>query len=147
MSVPSLLLNERKDTSRYSFATTCMAHIPVLAMYIFLSICSIIFYHAFVTTALGATCYFPSGDVATGNVPCNNNTDMSSCCASPSDCFANGLCLVNNDTDTVEFGRGGCTDQTWQSSNCFQQCTNDPTSEYLYVLLFCLMKMYSLLPT
>ena len=74
--------------------------------------------------AFAATCYFPSGDIATGNVPCNNATNgESNCCGSADACLANGLCLVNTDTDTVEFGRGACTDQTWKSPDCFQHCT------------------------
>ena len=77
---------------------------------------------AAVALAAPATCYFPSGDAAPGNVPCNNGTEFSSCCSSASSCLANGLCLVNTDEDTVEFGRGGCTDKSWNSASCFGYC-------------------------
>ena len=68
------------------------------------------------------TCYFPAGNVADNNVPCNPDAAVSSCCSEQSFCLANGLCLVNNDPDTVEFARGACTDPTFEDPACFQQC-------------------------
>ena len=72
------------------------------------------------------TCYFPAGNVALNNVPCDPNAEVSSCCSDRSFCLANGLCRVeNSDTeldDTVEFARGACTDQSFQDPACFQQC-------------------------
>lgn len=77
-----------------------------------------------------ATCYFPSGDVAFGNVPCNPDAEVSTCCGDASSCLANGLCAVGDTSDGlggflnsgVEFARGACTDPTWQDPACFQHC-------------------------
>ncbi|KAI9690725.1 MAG: hypothetical protein M1820_009856 [Bogoriella megaspora] len=76
------------------------------------------------------TCYFPSGDIAGGNVPCNPDAEVSTCCGDRSSCLANGLCLVGDTSDGlgatlntgVEFARGACTDPTWQDPACFQHC-------------------------
>ncbi|KAI4151855.1 MAG: hypothetical protein LQ340_003253 [Diploschistes diacapsis] len=70
----------------------------------------------------GGTCYFPAGNIAENNMPCNPEAAVSSCCADQSHCLANGLCLVNQDNDTVEFARGACTDPTFQDPACFQHC-------------------------
>lgn len=71
---------------------------------------------------IDGTCYFPAGNIADNNVPCDPDAAVSSCCAQESSCLANGLCLVNNDDDTVEFARGACTDPTFQDPACFQHC-------------------------
>ncbi|KAL9081481.1 MAG: hypothetical protein Q9157_000039 [Trypethelium eluteriae] len=77
-----------------------------------------------------ATCYFPAGNIAYGNVPCNPDGEVSTCCGDVSKCLANGLCAVGDTSDGlggflnsgVEFARGGCTDPTWQDPACFQHC-------------------------
>ncbi len=80
-------------------------------------------------TASSGTCYFPAGNIAEGNVPCNPDADVSVCCAGQSKCLANGLCLVETDDGLqgtlntgVEFARGACTDPEW-GEGCFQHCT------------------------
>ena len=77
-----------------------------------------------------ATCYFPAGNIAYGNVPCNPDAEVSTCCGDASHCLANGLCAVGDTSDGlggflnsgVEFARGSCTDPSWQDPACFQHC-------------------------
>ena len=75
-----------------------------------------------VSASKDGTCYFPAGNVAHNNVPCDPDAAVSACCSHRSFCLANGLCLVNDDKDTVEFARGACTDPTFQDPACFQHC-------------------------
>lgn len=70
-------------------------------------------------------CYYPDGTEATDHTPCNGSasntpTDASSCChdISNSYCQDNNLCTWNG-----AMYRGACTDKTWTSPNCPQQCT------------------------
>lgn len=70
-------------------------------------------------------CYYPDGTEATDHTPCNASasntpTDASSCChdISNSYCQDNNLCTWNG-----AMYRGACTDKTWTSPNCPQQCT------------------------
>ena len=77
-----------------------------------------------------AVCYFPAGNVAYGNVPCDPNAEVSICCGDREHCLANGLCAVGDTSDGlggflnsgVEFARGSCTDPTWEDPTCFQHC-------------------------
>ncbi|KAI1327436.1 hypothetical protein F5Y16DRAFT_399432 [Xylariaceae sp. FL0255] len=74
--------------------------------------------------ATGTTCYFPDGSVAQGNLPCDPDGNVSTCCgvASPDGaCLANFLC---QDIDK-KLIRGSCTDQTWSSPFCPQYCLVD----------------------
>lgn len=77
-------------------------------------------------------CYYPDGTEATDHTPCNGSasntpTDASSCChdISNSYCQDNNLCTWNG-----AMYRGACTDKTWTSPNCPQQCTEGSQSSY-----------------
>ena len=67
-------------------------------------------------------CYFPAGNVAKGNVPCDPTAEVSPCCGDRANCLPNGLCKVPGATDPNYFARGACTDQSWQSLKCVQRC-------------------------
>ncbi|CZR56102.1 uncharacterized protein PAC_05990 [Phialocephala subalpina] len=74
-------------------------------------------------------CYFSDGTAADGYSACNNNTEHSGCCrlyqtnGTPVDlCTTNGLCLGRNGVWNGFFFQSGCTDPTWQSSNCPHAC-------------------------
>lgn len=73
------------------------------------------------------TCYFPNGSPSTDE-PCDLNALFTQCCGSASKCLSNGLCLVEvknfigDDTTGTQYARGTCTDKTWVSSLCPQQC-------------------------
>ena len=68
------------------------------------------------------TCYFPAGNIAYDNVPCQPQNAQTHCCSGTQYCLANGLCRVNLDPGTTEFARGACTDKDWNSPACPQQC-------------------------
>lgn len=76
------------------------------------------------THALGAnTCYFPNG-VASTDEPCDPTALFTQCCGSRSACLTNGLCILEASNDTgINYARGTCTDKSWGSSLCPQQCT------------------------
>jgi hypothetical protein len=70
-----------------------------------------------------AQCYFPSGNESS-DVPCDPNAEVSMCCPTQSDCLSSGLCL-NSGTGSnqgISFARGTCTDQSWDSPFCPQNC-------------------------
>ncbi|KAE8451038.1 hypothetical protein EG329_004710 [Mollisiaceae sp. DMI_Dod_QoI] len=52
----------------------------------------------------------------------NTTTGHSACCGSGATCYSNGLCKQDNG-DFVDYLRVGCTDPTWQASECLDQCT------------------------
>ncbi|KAH8900637.1 hypothetical protein GQ53DRAFT_740623 [Thozetella sp. PMI_491] len=65
------------------------------------------------------TCYWPNGDVATGLIPCTNDT-YTHCCVSESLCMSNGYCLRTSQPYVLN--RGGCTDSSW-GADCNPRCT------------------------
>lgn len=68
------------------------------------------------------TCYFPNGEPSS-DVPCDADALFTQCCGSRSACLTNGLCILEASNDTgINYARGTCTDQTWGSSLCPQQC-------------------------
>ena len=73
------------------------------------------------------TCYFPNGSPS-ADEPCDPNALFTQCCGSASKCLSNGLCLVEvknfvgDETTGTQYARGTCTDKTWVSSLCPQQC-------------------------
>lgn len=78
-------------------------------------------------------CYFSDDTAADGYSACNNSTEHSGCCrlyqtnGTPVDLYTtNGLCLrrngVWNGVWNGFFSRSGCTDSTWQSSDCPKAC-------------------------
>ena len=69
-----------------------------------------------------STCYYPNGNPST-DVPCDSDALFTQCCGSRSDCLTNGLCILEASNDTgINYARGTCTDKTWASSLCPQQC-------------------------
>ncbi|KAK5111636.1 hypothetical protein LTR62_004740 [Meristemomyces frigidus] len=81
-------------------------------------------------------CYYPNGDLSPTDAACSNETG-SQCCPYQWDCLSNGLCHYFNQTDSSIFGRYTCTDQTWQSGNCPQICTQNNTAPGDEALLQC----------
>ncbi len=70
-------------------------------------------------------CYFPNGKASPGDVPCDpSGKTPSMCCRQRSDCLSSGFCLWNatNATSGINLSRGSCTDQSWESPFCPQQC-------------------------
>lgn len=73
-------------------------------------------------TLAANTCYFPNGLPSTDE-PCDPNALFTQCCGSRSACLTNGLCILEASNDTgINYARGTCTDKTWSSSLCPQQC-------------------------
>ena len=66
------------------------------------------------------SCYNPDGIVPwKPYYPCNTASNVHSACCGPGDqCTENGYCFGS----AGFVYRGGCTDNTWQSPNCAQQC-------------------------
>ncbi|KAL1645547.1 hypothetical protein SLS58_003858 [Diplodia intermedia] len=62
------------------------------------------------------SCYYPDQSTS-DDTPCDSTAEYSACCGSGATCMANGLCLSDG-----LFSRGSCTDQTWKSDACAQQC-------------------------
>lgn len=66
-----------------------------------------------------AICYYPDGKNATGLSPCNNNAAVSHCCRDADVCLSNGVCFSPGLGSIV---RRGCTDPTWNSTECPNTC-------------------------
>jgi hypothetical protein len=74
------------------------------------------------STIAANTCYFPNGTPSTDE-PCDPDALFTQCCGSRSACLTNGLCSLEATNITgIEYARGTCTDKTWGSSLCPQQC-------------------------
>lgn len=84
-----------------------------------------IFFLTLHTTYASPSCYYPSGDHASTDVPCSQSGD-SVCCGQGFICLSNGVCqnplLISNEPGL--YSRGSCTDQTWNSSQCPRFCVN-----------------------
>lgn len=65
-------------------------------------------------------CFWPSGDISPNHVPCNSTTGTkgSACCEPGAACTSAGYCIFK----TYYPYRGSCTDRTWKSANCADQC-------------------------
>lgn len=78
-----------------------------------------------------ATCYYPNGGTA-NDVPCNSETDESTCCGTGYACFGISsqyyLCKSTGDeiqkSGASTYVRGSCTDKTWRSGNCPSVCVD-----------------------
>lgn len=69
-----------------------------------------------------AACFYPDGSPASG-FPCWNTSSADTyapCCGTGSYCYSNGWCLASN---YMTVFRAGCTDQSWKSNACVQECT------------------------
>ncbi|KAF2263884.1 hypothetical protein CC78DRAFT_262699 [Lojkania enalia] len=76
------------------------------------------------TIAANSTCYYPSGLENKGS-PCDSDSEISSCCGPGFVCLSNGLCLPGPELKQeyrYEFYRSGCTDASWNSTQCPQYC-------------------------
>ncbi|KAK2022422.1 hypothetical protein LX32DRAFT_710289 [Colletotrichum zoysiae] len=84
---------------------------------------------SFATGAQAAAnlCFFPGG-VQARDVPCDPTAEVSMCCGSVNACLSNGLCKLDDTTNTtgIAYARGTCSDPTWQSPVCPQNCVLNP---------------------
>lgn len=85
----------------------------------------IIIMHLYILVLLAASrialaqCYYPNGDLAVPDSPCDSDADVSSCCGgSGTECMSNRLCQDPNGRVI----RGSCTDKTWTSPECGRYC-------------------------
>ena len=75
---------------------------------------------------MGKKCYYPGGEEATGDLPCDADAENSPCCAGgkiAGACLANKLCLAKGDPDW--YARGSCTDPTFQAPECPKFCLSE----------------------
>ncbi|EAQ83462.1 hypothetical protein CHGG_09866 [Chaetomium globosum CBS 148.51] len=70
-------------------------------------------------------CYYPNGQIAVSDSPCNPNADDSACCDGDKGmmCMSNNLCRGPGGT-TV---RSSCTDKSWDSTACAALCMTENT--------------------
>ena len=102
-------------------STTSSSFLPAARLHLFL-LCLLI---ARTILANNLPCYFPDETtIANKHIQCNSSAsnaaaDASACCRDdPSSyCVNNGLCLMNG-----QMYRGSCTDKTFKSPSCAQEC-------------------------
>ncbi|KAK4039877.1 transcription initiation factor IID, 18kD subunit-domain-containing protein [Parachaetomium inaequale] len=85
---------------------------------------SLVVHLSLLQTCLGL-CYYPNGDLAKDDHPCDPDAEHSPCCAAPTvgkACLANKLCVSPENI----YARGSCTDPTWMSPECPNYCTRQP---------------------
>ncbi|KAK1994198.1 hypothetical protein LX36DRAFT_714066 [Colletotrichum falcatum] len=72
-------------------------------------------------------CFFPGG-VQARDVPCDPTAEVSMCCGSAGACLSNGLCRLEDTSNStgIAYARGTCSDPTWQSPVCPQNCVLNP---------------------
>ena len=75
-----------------------------------------------------AICYYPNGDASPQDLPCNDETDHSTCCGPGYACLSNNICvptgLEKQIPNAAKYVRGSCTDKTWRSGDCPNFCVN-----------------------
>ena len=69
-------------------------------------------------SASAQSCYWPNGNLATDNIPCNPTPDVSFCCGAGDACSTNQVCIDEYGT----YMRGSCTDINWASDKCPKFC-------------------------
>jgi hypothetical protein len=83
----------------------------------------------------GNICYHPNGDTS-DDVPCDLNAPITQCCGTRDTCLSNGLCIIDATNNTGKsYARGTCTDRSWESYLCPQQCQlshDTPTNRSVY---------------
>ncbi|KAE8441298.1 hypothetical protein EG329_005528 [Mollisiaceae sp. DMI_Dod_QoI] len=69
------------------------------------------------------SCYYPNGDIAPNDTPCDptaNATNATFCCGQGYACLSNMICMstpaVTGWNGAALYSRGSCTDQTWEGS-------------------------------
>jgi len=65
-------------------------------------------------------CYYPNGEPGDGLTPCNSTATVSHCCRQGDVCVTNGFCFSTGLNALV---RRGCTDKTFNSTECPEQCS------------------------
>ncbi|KAH8750874.1 hypothetical protein BGZ57DRAFT_119381 [Hyaloscypha finlandica] len=81
------------------------------------------------------TCYYPDGAVAEGLQPCNTTAGaVSSCCRVGDVCLTNGFCFSAGQNSLV---RRGCTDSTFNSTECPRICITGAVSSVDVVMTPC----------
>lgn len=84
---------------------------------------------ALAATSLAQQCYFPSGKVATSDIPCSTSSGSTHCCGKTGICLSNGYCMeTSEDSGPLGLYRGSCTDRNWGSS-CPQECLGGELGE------------------
>ena len=71
-----------------------------------------------------ALCYYPNGKPS-DDLACDPTAEVSVCCNRGAACLSNGVCEHLPDSSAgvaATYGRGSCTDQSWQSASCPQFC-------------------------
>jgi hypothetical protein len=71
-------------------------------------------------------CFYPNGIEATGDSPCNTDTEVSFCCGSSTNSFCYNNLLCQDGEGRVV--RGSCTDDTWTDPACPQYCLSKSKS-------------------
>jgi len=65
-----------------------------------------------------------------GYFPCDSTQQQSTCCEEGYTCLSNNICMFNSSAsiqlqnDGVEYVRGACTDENWNSPSCPKFCIN-----------------------
>ncbi|KAL2153526.1 hypothetical protein VTH82DRAFT_4681 [Thermothelomyces myriococcoides] len=77
-----------------------------------------------------AACYYPNGDLAPNDSPCQDDSTHATCCEKGYACLSNGICKATGEElqkpgVMTEYVRGSCTDRTWRSSSCPLFCINE----------------------
>lgn len=76
--------------------------------------------------AAESKCYQLDGSINDGDFPCDPSADHSVCCGSDWACLENGLCqntqYINPDLVEGTNWLGSCTDRTWSSIECLNEC-------------------------
>ena len=73
-------------------------------------------------------CYFPGGDLAADDRPCDQFAFTSLCCPFGWTCFSSKICIITNpDTATEDLPigtsiRGTCTNPDWNNDVCGDFC-------------------------
>ena len=76
-----------------------------------------------------AQCFFPSGEEADDDIPCNPTAADSVCCGPGWTCLSSKICEFNQDSSNSDVNnaigeqwRGSCTDRQWDSGLCPKFC-------------------------
>jgi len=88
----------------------------------------------FVLSSATKTCYWPSGKTAGALTPCNDTLSVSHCCKESDVCISNGLCFSPGLGVLV---RRGCTDRSWNSTECPSYCLADKYKAADIVMTVC----------
>ncbi|KAF2827084.1 hypothetical protein CC86DRAFT_406312 [Ophiobolus disseminans] len=73
----------------------------------------------------GLKCYFPNGALSP-SVPCDPSAEVTHCCLKKEQCLTNGICAIDATINYgIQYGRGVCSDSTWQSPVCPKVCLDN----------------------